>query len=146
MARGKKPAFVHAPKGGRDARNLEPRSNDSDLIGWHLSTFDHDGPWGSHQFDRDTFRELLRDKIKSFESMTWRDIKRGGDNHGVAVEKLIKRAQDRLEELRLDDIDELFSLRCTGRQRIWGIEVGAILRLLWWDPNHEICPAPKKHT
>ena len=143
---GKRPAFLQVPKGGREARHVEPRSHDSDLISWHLSTFDHEGPWGSHQFDRTTFKALLLDKVKWFESMTWRDVKKGGDSHSVAIEKLIKPAQDRLQELKLDDIDELFSLRCTGKQRIWGIETGAVLRLLWWDPDHQICPSPKKHT
>jgi hypothetical protein len=59
---------------------------------------------------------------------------------------VIPDARKRLEQLRLDDTDELFSLRLNGQERLWGIRSNDIFSLLWWDPKHEICPAPLKYT
>jgi hypothetical protein len=70
----------------------------------------------------------------------------GRNNHRVSVEILCKEARDRLSELKLDDVDELLSLRLTGAQRIWGILEHNVVSLLWWDPNHQVCPSPKKYT
>jgi len=40
-------------------------------------------------------------------------------------------AQKKLAELQLDDIETLVSLRLTGRQRIWGIKIQNIFKILW---------------
>lgn len=101
-------------------------------------------PFGWHQVDGESLLEI-REKLRCFESMTFGEIL-GRNNHLVGVSSLCKRAQDRLEELRLDDIDELLSLHLTGLKRVWGILEHNVVILLWWDPNHEICPSLKKHT
>jgi len=62
------------------------------------------------------------------------------------VASIIKDAQKRLEELKLDDVDQLYSLRLNGRERLWGIRSNDKFSILWWDPEHQICPAPLKHT
>jgi hypothetical protein len=62
------------------------------------------------------------------------------------VGELCKTARDRLEDLRLEDIDELVSLRLGGAERVWGIRDGNVMLLLWWDPEHAVCPSLKKHT
>ena len=36
--------------------------------------------------------------------------------------------------------------RISGPGRVWGIREEHVLDLLWWDPRHEVCPSPKKHT
>ena len=46
----------------------------------------------------------------------------------------------------MDDVDELYQLRVTGAERVWGIRSGPLLRLLWWDPNHEVYPVMKMGT
>ena len=35
----------------------------------------------------------------------------------------------------------LFSVRLTGRIRLWGLRDVSILRVLWWDPEHTVCPS-----
>jgi hypothetical protein len=54
-------------------------------------------------------------------------------------------AQKRAKELEWDD-SELFSLRLEGKLRLWGRRGGAILYLLWFDPEHLVCPSRKKDT
>ena len=84
-------------------------------------------------------------RLGAFEKMTWTEIERGG-SHQVEKHRLCKAARDRLLTIQQDDVDELFSLRLTGTNRIWGIRVEGTLRILWWDPEHKVCPSPKKHT
>ena len=63
------------------------------------------------------------------------------NSHFISIDKLCKDAQKRLEELHLDDVEELYSLRLTGTKRLFGIRVGASLEILWYDPDHSICPS-----
>ena len=67
-------------------------------------------------------------------------------SHPVVCEALIKKARDRLHTLKLDDNDVLYSIRLTGKQRIWAACFGHVFHLLWWDPEHEVCPSELKHT
>lgn len=85
-------------------------------------------------------------KLRDFESMTWLEIDGPTGSHGVPLHRLSKPAQQRLTELRQDDAAELFSLRITGKRRVWGILDEHVLRILWWDPEHQVCPSLKKHT
>ena len=67
-------------------------------------------------------------------------------NHHVSVSVLSDRARKRLKDLNLEDMEELFSLRLSGKERIWGILTQGVLEVLWWDPAHEVCPSSKKHA
>jgi hypothetical protein len=96
--------------------------------------------------DAATVLENILPKIKAFESMTWSEIEGRTGSHFVEVDKIIPAAQRRLAERGQGDIDELFSLRLAGKPRIWGIRDRHILKVLWWDPGHQVCPSPKKHT
>lgn len=96
----------------------------------------HDGP--------DKMHGLLQ-RLQSVESMAFPELRSAGC-HEVAVESLSKQARDRLLELQHDDVDELYSLRITGRERVIGIRHGSVVKLLWWDPFHEVYPSPKRHT
>jgi hypothetical protein len=89
--------------------------------------------------------EVLQ-RLKSLESMTWEEIDGPTGCHGVETWKLGKAARDRLTEIRQDDAAQLFSLRVTGRRRVWGILDEHVFRVLWWDPEHQVYPVEKKHT
>ncbi len=104
---------------------------------------DMSGPWGWDKFDSLILQDLLQ-KVFDSQKLTWQILRDNG-SHLVQVDSLCAKAQKRLLELRKDDCDELFSLRFTGCKRIWGIKDGNILWLLWWDPDHEVCPSQKKH-
>jgi hypothetical protein len=80
------------------------------------------------------------------ESMTWGQVEGATGSHFVEVDAIVPDAQRRLEEIGKDEQGRLFSLRITGEMRLWGIRDIAILRLLWWDPEHQVCPSHKKHT
>lgn len=75
----------------------------------------------------------------------WKEIL-GRDSHEVNVEQISKAAQKRLTEIRLDDFQTLVSLRFTGKERLWGVKSQNILKIIWWDPNHDVYPSLLKHT
>jgi hypothetical protein len=101
-------------------------------------------PYGWHEVDGATLL-YIREKLKLFESMTLNEIL-GPNHHKVRIDQLCSTAQSRLAELRLDDVEELISLRLTGRQRVWGVLEHNVVILLWWDPEHQVCPSLLRNT
>jgi len=121
-------------------------SNDLDKPVWKLSLLDWDGPWGWRDIKANQWQQILQ-KLGYFETRTWADIKSDGNNHAVFIQNCPNpETLKRLTEIHLDDIEELFSLRLSGKERIWGILDNHIFKILWWDPNHEVWPSTKKHT
>ena len=89
--------------------------------------------------------EAIVDRLKSWESMTWKEII-GQGSHFVDVPRCSRDAQKRLRFLKLDDIDKLLSLRISSRGRVFGIVRDGVFHFLWWDPRHQVCPTLKKNT
>lgn len=138
-----KARFSPPEKGARTGE--DPDDNNKKTPVWGIAVFDHEGPWGRELCDKDAaiWEEILP-KLKSYESMTWGEIYKNKDyNHSVSVSNLIKKARDRLVTLNLDDQEQLFRFRLKGKSRVWGIRQGRVFLLLWWDPEHEICPSNK---
>jgi hypothetical protein len=111
---------------------------------WQIESLDLAGPFGWGNVDRNLLLNEILPKFKSFESMKWREIL-GPNSHGIRIADISREAQRRLEELKILDIDELVSLRLAGRIRVWGIKIHKTLRVLWWDPEHQVYPVPKRH-
>jgi hypothetical protein len=142
--------MIKKPKVAFDiSSEKKPRASDQQSVLlqhplWKVERIDYDGPWCPKIMSRDILLDVIQ-KLKNFESMTWPQIEAQG-GHNVAVGRIIKKAQKRLIDIKIDDIDSLFSLRFSGEKRLWGIRINNVFKILWWDPNHEICPATKKHT
>jgi len=143
----KKPKATERVSSRKRPRNELLPSYNEHSISWHISLMETVDPFGWHVIDRTKAHEI-REKLSHFESQTWNEItvKSKDRNHSVPIGELCKRAQDRLVELNQDDIDELVSLRLSGVERVWGIRSKDIFRILWWDPNHQVCPSSKKNT
>jgi len=43
-----------------------------------------------------------------------------------------------------DAVEDLFSLRLTGKKRLWGIRDRHVFKVFWWDPEHGVCPSELK--
>ena len=147
MTRNKKPrAGVQVLGTGKTPR-ISPSATDNPLQRtpvWRVHQLDIAGPWSCLEGTAKEFEAVLR-RLGSFEGMRWYDII-GKDSHSIPVNQLSKAAQDRLCARGLDDLDEIFSLRIDGPGRIIGILDGHCLKILWWDPRHEVCPSKLKHT
>jgi hypothetical protein len=143
----KQPVAGKAVKSSKEPRITAGEDPMRESPAWHISTLETVDPFGWHRIDTEKLGEVRR-KIGDFESMTWNEILvvASHRNHAVSVDRLCKAAQDRLEEIGQGDVDELVSLRLSGPERIWGIRAGRILKILWWDPEHAVCPALLRHT
>lgn len=112
---------------------------------WRLGKVDFGGPWCPTVLDQDTLTEITK-KLGGFERCNWNEIEKGG-SHFVPPHRIVKAAQKRFTELLLDDrADELFSLRLSAKERVWGLRKQNVFSALWWDPDHAICPSELKHT
>ena len=137
----KQPSKQKRPRGGE-----KPRSTESETITWHIGILDQKGTWGWRRIDGKVFWEKIWRKMGHFESMTWASIEASKRNSSISVSNLSSAARKRLRQIKQDDIDVLFHLGLSGKERVWGIRDGRVLRILWWDPEHTVCPSEKKHT
>jgi len=127
------------PRGGEKAEKIVK------VISWHIRIIDKDGTWGWEQINGLTLRDDILSKMSNFETMEWSEIL-NRNNHAVPISEICPEAQKRLVRLQQDDVDEIISLHLTGKKRVWGIRDQNILKILWWDPHHTVCPSLKKHT
>lgn len=115
---------------------------------WRIGLLEMVEPFGWHKVSG-TELQNVRQRLASLESMTWKEIlyEGGGKrNHLIKVIDLCDAAQQRLAAIGQDDIDSVMSLGLTRVERIFGILENNVLRLLWWDPLHEVCPSAMKNT
>lgn len=114
-------------------------------VSWRLGAMDKGGTWSCMGIKADLLWDLIHARLRNFETMTIQEIIAGG-SHSVPVSSMIPEAQARLKEIKLGLQEELFSLRLQGEERVWAIQDHTVLKILWWDPNHQVCPSVKKHT
>lgn len=142
MKRQPKHAIPVNPEKSPKSRGI-PQTPDGIL--WSFAVLDREGPFGWSKCNPlSTLLDVLFRK-KSIETMRWNDLRQGG-SHEINVSALCKEARDRLVEIKLDDLDSLYSLRISGANRVWCIRDRNVLRVLWWDPEHLVCPSPLKNT
>lgn len=138
--RDKRARFAADPQPEKKAHFLDPKLDDGHPLAWRFSGSDKGGPFPWVIEDATKFRETV-EKLSEFEGKNWNDIT-GGGSHSIPIRKLCKEATDRLVEIERDDLDELMSLRLTGSNRVWCIRSGHIMRIFWWDENHQVYPTP----
>ena len=172
MASRKKPIISEDIKYSKDPRiDVNPDSYESRPPSWRFSCADnthprwsvkgiyedivedHNDPSGSritHTFSKSIDSELL-EHLKSRETMTWGNIKRqvggpssGTNSHFVDAKKISKDAQDILtKDYETYNTDALFSLRMSGKKRIYGLLEDGVFNIIWFDRKHEIYPSSK---
>jgi hypothetical protein len=148
------PEIVREPKSidisepQREPVSIEVSSPSKIKVQWCFELFDAVTDWRINVGAEDHASFIsVADHLKAYSRLTWGDIQSRKDrDHPIPIEKLCDRARARLIELQRDDADELWRLRFSGTQRLWGVKVGHVLRLIWWDPDHQVCPCPKKNT
>ena len=144
----KKPKVSVAPSAAKLPRiEGDPTSFHQHNPSWRFSKMEFCDPYGWHILNAPMVTEI-RGKLCNFESMTWAEILVTGKkrNHQIPVGQLVPAARKRLIEIGQGDLGQVVSLHLTGTQRVWGILREGVLHLLWWDPNHGICPSILKNT
>ena len=143
-SRKKKPKVSRRPQPKKHPRAQFITGSDTS-IAWRFSDSDHGGNWAWTNLKDPIQYKRVIERLQEFEKKNWNEIITSG-NHPIAVGDIVKSARDRLEKLKMDDIDELMSFRVSGKERVWCIRLLNIMKVLWWDPHHKVCPAPKRHT
>lgn len=123
----------------------DPPAFRGSIMSWRFNAVDKGGPFSWLGFkSAEEFRETV-DKLAGYETMNEASLASAGC-HAIPIPSLSTDARARLVELELDDLDELFSFRITGPKRVFGVVRPKYVRLLWFDPLHQVCPSPPKHT
>lgn len=137
--------LVQNAQPAKQAKSRLPPQIANKPLCWRFSSADKNGDWAwSNLSDPQDYMQVQQ-MLHDYESLNWPAITATG-SHPIETHKLIKDAQVRLQELQLDDIEHLMSFRLTGACRVFCIQDENIMHVLWYDPLHKICPAPKKHT
>lgn len=148
MSKDKKPKTKVEPSTDKQPKVASvPTSFHRMKPSWRISIIEMKGPYGWNVLDAEMVL-YVQTKLSDFEKMTWAEIFTNAkkSNHSVSVIDLCSEAQSRLGEIKQDDIDQLFCLRLSGKERVWGKLDEGVFTLLWWDPDHQVCPSNKKHT
>jgi hypothetical protein len=112
---------------------------------WRFSSTDKGGPFSWAGLADASAYKAVMESLHQFETMQESAIRAQG-SHPVEIENCSKVAQDRLCAIELDDLDELMSFRLGGKTRVWCRMDRNVMLVLWWDPEHQVCPSMKIHT
>lgn len=108
---------------------------------WRVKRIQLVDPYGFHEITQEGIG-ALRARLANFETMTWREIflTAKKQNHSIPVSRLrCERARRWMKE-NMPDQPELWTLRVSGAQRIWGIFSEGAYQVIFWDPEHLIYP------
>lgn len=121
--------------------------NDKHFV-WSLDRclWDHYG-WMVHCSSAQFFAEHVISKLKAMERMTWQEVLNasggkstghGNNHHFISAAKLPRREKEQFIKLSyMEDYEEVFSLRLSGRERLIGVVDLNVFYVLWFDANHD---------
>ncbi len=144
--RGKNPRKsrdIQLPERDKFPRSADPGTSFLKKPSWGFSLLDMNGPYGWRTANKGDFVRVF-EHLRNMEKLKLSEIlgERHRGNHQVRPNQLSSKAQHRLKKLGMAP-DKLISLRLDGSTRIWLIQEGLVLSLLWWDPYHLVWPSGK---
>jgi hypothetical protein len=141
--RNKKPSVAIHPTSNKSPRIGNIPREDGCII-FSFVRFDSQHHWCVEPDPKTHDVWELGEKLKSFEQTQWKHLAANQqNNHSVPFYKLVDEAQKVAQDMGIDDYGEIWSLRLTGKQRIWGVRDENFFITIWWDPHHQICPSLK---
>jgi len=137
----RKPKQVFNPQIAKIPRTDPSISTAKQTVHWSFAIFDN-MLWHDDVSKEEVFVKVA-DHMKAYEGRTWAEIEtqNAKHDHPVPVKNLTAKAQARLQALKQDDVEKLWRFRFSNLQRIWGIRDGRLFKVIWWDPEHKICPS-----
>jgi hypothetical protein len=120
-----------------------------DLLSWRFGLADRDGPFSWESITDVELARVIR-VLHEMDKLRW-DAATGdgtGQIKRIPVRNLSPIAQVRLRAIRRDDEDELYEIRFGNKPRLWGIrgKSTSVFHILWWDPEHQVCPSKLRNT
>ncbi len=129
------------------------KSTAGEKIIWRFDRIDRSGKFAFDLHRRDFKHCEVMEKMIAYSNMTWQEIGRQTHDEGksrhhfLSVESLSKEAADRFRAMELDEYsDAIFSFALQNKLRVIGIREDEHFHVLWYDPEHEVCPSKKKKT
>jgi hypothetical protein len=120
---------------------------------WRVQSLDENSAFGWDKIGQERWRRSVLPKLRHLETMTWYEILRaaggrssGTNSHLLPLSDFPKAFQERLEAMGLSGIDEIMSLRLQGKHRLYGWMSENIMNIIWFDFDHALIDANKKHT
>ena len=118
---------------------------------WSMELIDGGGKWAiSEKVFRKDWCSAILPKLEDYEKKTWAIIandssgkSHGTRNHHIAVSNLSKAARKRLRKIEMNDLDQLYSFRLGAKKRLFGVVHDYLFKLVWYDPDHEVCPSKR---
>lgn len=123
--------------------SIDPAVGRDKPIVWtfHQMVLDRSRNWNWLQLaDEDVFCDVFT-KLGQLEKSTFNELNSQPGHHYITVENFSRKARKELDSLNLSDIPSLFSLRLQGSVRVFCTTQTNVFSLLWYDPNHEVCPS-----
>lgn len=108
---------------------------------WRVASLELVDPYGWHRLSAEKLLDI-RQKLAHFETMRWSEllVQAKKRNHSIKISEISPEARDRLDLIGIA-LDEVVSLRLSGKERVFGYLENGVLELLWWDPDHQVCPS-----
>ncbi|HIW49818.1 MAG TPA: hypothetical protein IAA10_02535 [Candidatus Blautia intestinavium] len=128
-------------------------SSDGEKVIWLFDMIDRSGVY-AFDLNRDDFlHKEVMEKMIDYSNMTWAQVKQQTHDEGkskhhlLSIDSISREALDRVKAKQLEDYsDAIFSFALQNKLRIIGIREREKFHVLWYDPEHKVCPSHKKHT
>jgi hypothetical protein len=148
MAKDKKrkvPTVAHQPTPTKKAKFASDPDVRGKPISWRFSSADKGGPFAWTALEDAAQYQIVLRKLAEIETLSETDLRQQG-SHPIELHKLSSEAQQRLRDIQHDDVDSIFSIRVMGAVRVHCIHHLNVMRVLWYDPEHQVCPSVLKNT
>lgn len=126
-------------------------SSDGLKLTWRFDRVDRSGKFAFDPSRSDFDHREIIDKIISYGSMSWDDLKKQTHDKGktkhhfLKMEKLSPEATSRVKLLlQEEEFESVYSLALQNLLRIIGVRKDEKFFVMWYDPKHEFCPSHKK--
>lgn len=108
---------------------------------WRVNRLQMVDPYGWHELSPVEVGRI-RQKLSEFETMTWNEIFTLGKkrNHSIPIVELRCPKAKKWLNANMPDHTELWTLRFSGTERVWGVFAEGAYLIVFWDPNHQIMP------
>lgn len=143
--RNKQVKVKEIPQGRKEAKSAPEESVMDRKAAWRLNRIQMSDQYGWHELSLEKVR-YIQSKLSEFERKTWTEIfvKEKHRNHPISVADLKCPEARKWMKDNMPDYDQLWTLRLSGAERIWGVFGEGVYLAVFWDPNHLIWETPKK--
>ena len=126
-------------------------SSDGLTLVWCFDRVDRTGKFAFDPSRTDFDHREIIDKLISYGSMSWSDLKRQthdkgkSKHHFLKIETLSPEAIDRVRTLLPEEeFDSVFSIALQNVLRVIGVRKDEKFFVMWYDAKHEFCPSHRK--